>query len=95
VTSYLLFQCRRSLITKEGEQIQGGVQTDHRTIWHIPRIELDRVGVKYINSLDRILDQQGRYWQPEATTQITDKLFENHLDLQCLRVDPPGSNFVA
>lgn len=95
VTAYTLFQVRRSLISKTGEQIVGGTQSDHRCIWHIPRVEMDRVGVTYINSADRIVDQEGRYWQPEATTEIVDKLLELHLDLQCLRIDPPGSSFVA
>jgi hypothetical protein len=86
VVSYVLFQCRRGLITKTGETLAGDMVSSHRTIWHIPRIELDRIGISYLNPLDQIVDSQGRTWQPESTTEIVDKLFENHLDVQCLRV---------
>lgn len=92
VTNYLLFDCRRSLITLTQEPLQGDMMANHRTIWHIPRIELDRVGVAHLHPIDRIVDQQNRYWQPESTTEVADKLFENHIDLQCLRVDPPSPN---
>jgi len=81
--------CRRSLITKTGEPIQNGMLSEHRTVWHIPRIVLDQVGVRYLNPADRIVDKEGRYWQPESTTVITEKLFSLHIDLECLRIDPP------
>ena len=86
VTSYTLFQCRRGLIIKTGEPLAGDMSSDHRTVWHLPRIELDRIGVPYISAADRIVDSQGRVWQPESTTQIEDKLFENQLAIQCLRI---------
>lgn len=93
VTPYLLFQCRRSLITKTAETLQGDMIAGHACTWHIPFSELERVGVHYLNPLDRILQldgmEAGRVWQPEATTIITIKLFGNHFDIDCLRVDPP------
>lgn len=96
VTSYLLFNCRRSLITKTAETLQGDMVADHACIWHIPYIELERTGIQYLNSLDRIVQTEGmeagRVWQPEATTVITVKLFGNEFDLACLRVDPPTDN---
>ncbi|SRR5260370_1143965 len=89
VVAYVLFDCRRGQITKMGEPIQGEMSVDHRATWHIPRIELDRVGVNYINALDRIVDNQGRYWQPEADQLVLVKLFENRLTIDMVRVDPP------
>lgn len=93
VTTYILFRCRRSQIAKTGETIQGDMVSDHTTVWHIPRTELERVGINYLNPLDRIEQLQGReagwWWQPEATTVIDVKLFGNEIDLACLRVDPP------
>lgn len=95
VTPFLLFNCRRSLITKTAETIQGDMVADHACVWHIPYIELERVGIHYLNPLDRIVQTEGmeagRVWQPEATTIITVKMFGNELDLACLRVDPPTS----
>lgn len=88
VRSAKVFDCRRSLIVKTGEPIQEDMTSDHRTTWHIPRIELDRAGVDHLNPADRIVDKEGRYWQPESTTVITEKMFSNHVDLDCLRVDP-------
>ena len=88
VRAIILYQCRKSMVQKVGEQIQGDMVVGHTTVWHIPVIELKRTGVNWLNSLDRIVDKQGRYWQPEATTRIDIKLFENHVDLSCLRVDP-------
>ena len=90
VTSIVLFQCRRSAIHKTGEAIAGDMLSNHRTVFHIPRIELDRVGIQYITPLDRIVERwknsppSTRTWQPEATTMIDVKLMETHLCLACL-----------
>ena len=91
VTSYKLFQCRRSLITKKGEPIAGDVLSDHRCIWHIPRREMDRIGIQYLTPDDQIIDSRNRVWQPEGQPHaevISDKLFENEMDIQCVRVPP-------
>ena len=90
VRALVIYQARRSMITKTGEPIQGDMSSDHQVVWHLPDVELARVGVAYINSLDRIVDKEGRYWQPEAGTLITVKLFGNHHCVACLRVDPPA-----
>lgn len=84
-----LYNVRFSRIFKTGEPYQGDMVSDHRVLLHIPRRELDRVGVAYISPIDRFVDAQGRYWQPESTTLITVQLFENVVNIQCLRVDPP------
>lgn len=88
VTAYRLFRCRKSLVTKTAETIAGEESANHRTIWHIPLNQLELIGIKYLNVLDRIVDKSGAYWQPEATTVITTKLLGNEIDLECLRVDP-------
>ncbi len=57
-----------------------------RVMWHIPQIQLDRFGIKYINVLDRIVDQAGRIWEPEASTEIREQLIENHVCISCRRL---------
>lgn len=89
VRAILVHQVRRSMIFKTGEPIQGDMSANHRAKWHFPRIELDRVGVGHIGALDRIVDDKGRYWQPEADTMLIVKLFETHICIDCKRVDPP------
>jgi hypothetical protein len=86
VRSIRLHQVRWSRTFKTGEPIAGDVTSSESRTLHIPRVELDRVGVAYINSLDRFVDEQGGVWQPESTTTITVKLFLNHLCVACLRV---------
>ena len=89
VTTLLLFDVRPGQIWKTGEPIAGQMTSDHRRTWHIPRRELDRVGVNYINMLDRIVDKEGRHWQPESTTRIGMKLGMVEIDVDCLMTDPP------
>jgi hypothetical protein len=86
VTAYKLFQVRWSRIFKTGEPILGDMSSSHTRTVHLPRIELDRVGVAHINALDRFVDREGVTWQPESTTNITVKLFQNHICVVCLRV---------
>lgn len=92
VRAIVLFNCRKSMIHKTGEMIQRDEQTNHRVVWHIPTIELERVGVAYINPTDRIVQREGVEkgwtWMPEATTLISLKLLSNEWDLHCLRTDP-------
>ena len=98
VTKYNLFQCRRSFISKTGEAIYDDETSQHSCIWHIPRIEMQRVGLTDINSADRIIENtdyaptttKQRWWQPESTVGVDIKLFENQLRVQCLRIDPPN-----
>lgn len=94
VKAYTLYQCRRKKIAKHGEAIQGEMSSDMRTTWVIPRTELQRVGIQYINALDRIVDYDSpqnlpRFWQPESGENILVQLFENVINLDCQRVDPP------
>ena len=92
VTAYILYGVRRSMVTKTGEPIQGDMVAEHTCVWHIPRRELDRVGIHYINSADYIQQLQDPekdwWWQPESDTNIEVKLFGLELDLFCKRVDP-------
>lgn len=87
-TDHRLYECRWSRIFKQGEPIQKDMSSDHRRVLHIPRIQLDRVGVHYINAIDIFIDKDGRWWQPESTTLIEVKLMEQHICVACLRIDP-------
>lgn len=87
VTTYTLFRVRWSMIFKTGEPLQGEMLSSHSRRLHIPVTELRRVGVHYLNPLDRFKDRDGRVWQPEAPTMITDKLLETHWCCDCLLVE--------
>ena len=88
VIPYILFGCRRGQITKTGETYVGNMTSDNRVTWHIPRYELDRVGINYLNPTDRIEDIEYKTgtWQPESTTGITEKLWGNEVDIDTLKV---------
>lgn len=102
VVTYQLYTCVRSKINKAGEPFQGDMNSDHQCHWLVPRSELDRVGVAYINNDDRIVEKSDndsgpaynltRYWQPEGDTPIDIQMFENIVRVPCVRCDPPGLN---
>ena len=83
INTYVLFGCRWSMVHKSGQIIDGDFATGERKRLHIPIIEMERVGVPYINAADKFLDEQGRYWEPESDTEITIKLFLNHFCVDC------------
>lgn len=93
VTAFVVHEARRGQIVKTGETIQGDMTSNHRVTWHLPKSELDRVGINFLSPLDRIEqiegEEAGRFWQPEATTDIEIKLLGVHICVFCLRVDPP------
>lgn len=93
VVSYKLFQCYRQWITKSGQPIQNDMTVSHRTLWMIPKTEMDRVGISDINVLDRIVaksDETNRleYWEPESGQSIGLHQFGNFVKIQCVRIDP-------
>ena|ERR1700722_1972830 len=97
VTKFTVYECWRSFIHKTGEPIQNDMTSEHRTVWHIPRTELDRLGLTDINALDRIIEtstspNQIRWWQAESTTPIDIRLFEDFVVVACLRIDPPTTS---
>lgn len=88
------------MIHKTGETIDADAESDHSCYWHIPTEQLLRHGLKYLNAADRIVENfntQGPAgqltfcWQPEATTDIEEKLFRNMIKISCLRIDPSPS----
>jgi hypothetical protein len=91
VTAFKLFNCRRGQVQRSGEAISSEMFSDQRTTWHIPRTELDRVGVRYLNALDRIVDEHNRYWEPESQSTIQVKLWENWVTFDAVRIDPPNN----
>lgn len=88
VTAYQLYQCWWSDLEKSGQQHDGQFMSNHRRTLHLPKCELDRVGVNFINPEDVFVDEQGRYWQNEGDTAIDANLWENHLDIHCRITDP-------
>lgn len=90
VTPYTLYYCLGKRIPHTGEPIQGNMASGDRRNWLIPAVEMERVGLdaNNWNALDRIVDEKGRYWQPEAPDNITIQLGGNYLNIDCRRVDP-------
>lgn len=91
VTAYTLFNVRNGPKVKTKEPIQRDMSADYRTTFHVPTIELHRVGIHYINAADRFVKKDGSYWQPESDTTITVKMLDNEIDIDCVRVDPPAA----
>lgn len=91
VVAYSLFQCRRGNLSKHGEAIQGEMACFHSAQWLLPNVELRRIGVNYINVLDRIIDQFNMWWQPESGQTISLSQFDNFYIVDTIRVDPPLS----
>ena len=100
VTAYTMYQCRRSRVNRTGEPIQHSMTSQVRAVWHMPHIEMKRLGINFFSAVDRIVETHDEsnnplppevwnYWQPESTTYILEKLFLNVHNLECLRVDPP------
>ena len=87
VTAHILFQCRRKKIFHSGEAIEESMAAQDVTIFQIPNIELQRVGVNEINALDRIVDEDNFTWQPEGDTTIVYQLGGNFLNIDCRRVE--------
>lgn len=86
-----LFDCRWSTMQKTGEPIQVDLSSGDARTLHVPRIEMERVGVRYFSALDMFVDAEGRWWQPEAPHTRTVKLFQNHWCVSCVRIDPPNN----
>ena len=95
VVAYILYECRRSSVHKTGQTLDGPQNVGSVTVWHIPRTELERVGINYINPTDRIeqLDEpeKGYVWQPEAPEMIDVKLFANMVRIECKMFKPAAS----
>ena len=89
--TYTLYDCRRSMIHKAGEPIAGEMMSYHRTTWHIPKIEVTRVGLEYINPVDTIYDPiEQKWWRPESPQTITEKQWGTWIVVDCVRCDPPN-----
>ena len=86
VTTHKLFDCRWSAIAKRGETYDGDMTSDHYRQLHIPRVELDRIGVNYLNPPDTFVDRSGRTWINESTEPIDIKLFEVHVCINTRRL---------
>ena len=80
--------CRRGNISKSGEAIAFDVPASTAVQWLIPCTELRRVGVNYLNVLDRIVDKYQMWWEPESPQNIELAIFDNYYVYNCIRVDP-------
>lgn len=91
-TNLTLFDVRWSRYSKTGEPIQSDVTSEEHRVLQIPRVQLERAGVNYISAADRFVEldgpSKGSTWQPESTTQIEVRLFENQVFVGLLRTDP-------
>jgi len=87
VVTHLLFGVRLSKIYKTGEPIQGDMSANHTMTLHIPFVELNRVGVQYINAGDFFEDAKGRKWVTLSPETTINKLFEVHLCVPVERYD--------
>lgn len=92
VVAFQIFGVRRGNIAKTGQPIQLDMAVSDTTQWIIPNTQLRRIGVNYINVLDRIVDKFGLYWQPETGQNIILSQFDNVTIVDCVRVDPPPGN---
>lgn len=91
ITVFWLFECRRGNLSKSGEALQGEMAVSHSVQWLIPCTELRRVGVNYLNVIDRIVDQFNAWYEPESAQDLTLSQFDNYYLVNCVRVDPPTS----
>lgn len=88
VQALVLFGCRRGNLSKSGQPIQTEMGVYHSCQWLIPCTELRRVGVNYLNVLDRIIDQYNLNWQPETDQSLVLSQFDNYYQVECVRIDP-------
>lgn len=88
VTRYELYQCRRGNLNKYGEAINLDVPAFETTQWLIPCVELRRVGINYLNVIDRIVDQFNMWWQPESGDPIDLNIFDQYYSILARRIDP-------
>ena len=90
VRSVTLFRCLWGPIDKSGSILDNerAAYMDRRLT--IPRSEMDRVGVPYINAAFFFVDKFGRFWTATASPPIHAALFENYISMTCHRIDPPN-----
>ena len=88
VIEYKLFRCWWGPDTqKSGQPIEEDMATNHTIKLTIPLDQLKRVGINYLNVLDRFKDKKGRVWQPETRQSLNSELFENYITLDLIRVE--------
>jgi len=86
-TNLTLYNCRRKKIYYGGQNIRGQMTSNDYTVWQIPRVELDRVGIVNLNIVDTITDQaSGEVWQPESDDVLIRQLFDNFVNVPCKRI---------
>lgn len=93
VQALIVYACWHSRYTRTKEPISHDLTAEHTTDWHIALSELQRVGINFLSSLDRLvqiqpqnLQEQGWIWQPESDTNIDASVFGNALKIHCKRI---------
>ena len=71
VRNVTIFRARHGNQVKTKNTIQGDMSADHRTTWFLPRLELKRAGVSYINPTDRIVDEANLTWRKMVTSTLS------------------------
>jgi hypothetical protein len=91
VTTHKLFGCwREESVSRIGETvINQAIQVEVRATWNVPKAELDRVGIIFLNVTDKIYDPKGKgWWTPYSSDRITELLMGNYVSLSCHRTEP-------
>lgn len=92
IRTLVAYDCREKKIDHSGEPLKGTAAAGDRTIWQIPRIEMDRLGITEFNALDRIIGPDGQTWQIEANDgEVKIQLGKNFCNLSTRRVPGTGS----
>lgn len=91
IRTLVAFNCREKKIRHEGQPLRGTAASRDETVWQIPRIEMDRLGITEFNALDRIIGPDGQTWQPESGDLIHIQLGKNIVNIFCRRVPGTGS----
>ena len=89
VHKYCLFDVRPSQIQKSGEQLggtDGSMGAKEYRVFHVPRIEMDRVGIQFFNAGDVFEDKEGRQWATLAPETIRTKLLQQHVCVETERL---------
>lgn len=88
VVALTLYECFVDNPIKTGQPIESNETVNHKVLWIVPNSQLRRVGVNYINVIDRIVDNLGQFWQPESDQNIILSQFDNYTLVNCVRIDP-------
>ena len=93
VTDYVLAFCRVKKNFRAGENIEVSMTSSDATVWQIPLKSLEDAGCTkrpvqgdmILDNIDTTSEFYGQTWMVESTETITQQLFGDVYNLQCLR----------